>query len=224
MQSSENAIRQSNEIIKKVTLGLLGVFSLFLILFTVNKGLVTGDVGLSGLKAGRGTITPAVPVTTPVSTSRGSYEDRVKSHRAVVARLTPSNIHTNRGDAPCSESQFNERRPSCTSLAYLPEEAIQMILKINADCRCTVVITGGTEPGHTTHGEGKRAFDLRLGGARGDPNNTDPLYVFIKGRAINKLGASGNCFERYLWNTFTFCDEKPPSNPPPTWAPHFHVY
>jgi hypothetical protein len=49
MQASESGIRQSNEIIKKVTLGLLGVFSLFLILITVNKDLVSGNVGLSAL-------------------------------------------------------------------------------------------------------------------------------------------------------------------------------
>lgn len=47
MEASESGIRKSNETFKRVTLGLLGVFSLFLILFTVNKDLVTGNVGLS---------------------------------------------------------------------------------------------------------------------------------------------------------------------------------
>ena len=32
MQASETSIRQSNDVIKKTTLGLLGVFSLFLVL------------------------------------------------------------------------------------------------------------------------------------------------------------------------------------------------
>jgi hypothetical protein len=52
IQASEASIRKSNEIFKTVSLGLLGVFSLFLILFTVNKDLVTGDVGLEKLKTG----------------------------------------------------------------------------------------------------------------------------------------------------------------------------
>ena len=86
MQSSENAIRQSNEIIKKVTLGLLGVFSLFLILFTVNKGLVTGDVGLSGLKAGRGTGAGGLSTTLPpaVNTSSSGGSSRACEPADVV--------------------------------------------------------------------------------------------------------------------------------------------
>jgi hypothetical protein len=49
IQASESGIRQSNEIIRKVTLGLIGVFMLFILLFTVNRNLVTGDVGFGGL-------------------------------------------------------------------------------------------------------------------------------------------------------------------------------
>jgi hypothetical protein len=152
------------------------------------------------------------------SSGSASYAARKKSHEDTVARFAPSNIHTNKNDVPCTEAQFNEAKPSCTSLAFMPEETIQMILKINSLCNCTVVITGGTEPGHQTHGENKRPFDLRLLNTRGDPNNPDPLYVFIKGVATNKYGPNNNCYERYIWNTFTFCDEKPPN------AQHLHVY
>ncbi len=87
MQASEPTIRKSNEIIKQVTLGLLGVFSLFLILFTVNKGLITGDVGLEGLRVGGTTGSIIRTTTSPVSntgtilTSSKSCEspDAVKS-------------------------------------------------------------------------------------------------------------------------------------------------
>jgi Transglycosylase SLT domain len=54
MEASEQGLRKSNETIKKTTLGLLGVFGLFLILFTVNKGMLTGDVNLDGLRSGGG--------------------------------------------------------------------------------------------------------------------------------------------------------------------------
>ena len=217
MRASEADQRKSNEMIKRVTLGLFGVFSLFLLLFTVNRGLLTGDVSLEGLSVRGTTMTQNIPATIPSSGNK-AYADRVKSHNAVVARLAPSGIHTNRGDAPCTEAQFSEKKPACTSLAYLPEETIQLLLSINSACKCTLVITGGTEPGHQTHGEGRRAVDLRLGGPRGDPNNPDPLYVFIRGVAINRLGPSNTFYERFLWKTFTFGDEKPPSDQ------HFHVY
>ena len=52
MEASESGIRKSNETFKRTTLGLLGVFSLFLIIFTLNKGLLTGNVDLSEFKAG----------------------------------------------------------------------------------------------------------------------------------------------------------------------------
>jgi hypothetical protein len=52
MEASESGIRKSNETFKRTTLGLLGVFSLFLIIFTLNKSLLTGNVDLTEFKAG----------------------------------------------------------------------------------------------------------------------------------------------------------------------------
>ncbi len=228
MQASEFSIRQSNQIIKQVTLGLLGVFSLFLLLFTVNKGLVSGDISLGGLKSQPAIQTDqsltqpqAAPAPGPAAgapTGGGNYATRVDSHNKVVARLLAAGINTNHDNKPCTEAQFAEKKPSCTSLAYLPEESIQMILKLR-DCNCTVVVSGGTEPGHQTHREGGRPFDLRIRSSpRGSTSSSDPLYVFIKNNATGKLGSNSNCFERYQFGGFTFCDEKPPT------PEHFHVY
>jgi hypothetical protein len=222
---SERAVSKSNAEIKRVTLGLLGILSLFVILYTFNRDLLTGDVKLQELR------TNTTPATAPISTSTststtspstqipGTYEAYVASHNAVVARLAPSNINTNYNNRPCTQAQLSERRPQCTSLAYLPEETIQMLLRINGSCNCTIVITGGTEPGHAvngSHGINRRGVDLRLTGPRGDPNNPDKLYQYLKS-VSTRLGPSSNCFERYRYSTFTFCDERPPN------AQHFHV-
>ncbi len=51
MEASQHGITKSNEIFKKTTLGLVGVFSLWLILATVNKDLLSGDVGLDALRS-----------------------------------------------------------------------------------------------------------------------------------------------------------------------------
>jgi hypothetical protein len=232
MQASERGVSKSNEEIKRTTFGLLGILALFVIIYTFNKDLLTGDVGLKELKLnpvaggsalGTGSTASSSAsstqaTSTPAPTGSASYQQRLESHNAAVARLAPSGIHTNYNDAPCTEAQFSESKPSCTSLAFLPEETIQMLLRINGSCGCTLVITGGTEPGHSSHGENKRPVDLRLTGPRGNPNNTDPIYQYIKGVATNRFGPSSNCFERYIYSTFTFCDEVPP-NPQ-----HFHVY
>ncbi len=89
MQASEFSIRQSNQIIKQVTLGLLGVFSLFLLLFTVNKGLVSGDISLSGLKS-----QPAIQTGSVSSsgTGSGSSSKSCEKPEDVLARLRSGNI------------------------------------------------------------------------------------------------------------------------------------
>jgi hypothetical protein len=51
MEASENGIRKSNETFRRTTWGLLGVFGLFLIIFTLNKDILTGNVGLDALRA-----------------------------------------------------------------------------------------------------------------------------------------------------------------------------
>lgn len=53
MQASERAVTKSNEEIKRVTIGLVGVLSLFVIIYTFNKDLLTGEVGLKELAASR---------------------------------------------------------------------------------------------------------------------------------------------------------------------------
>ena len=223
MEASESGIRKSNETFKRTTLGLLGVFSLFLIIFTLNKSLLTGDVDLGGFKASPAPAvaqTQTTTQTTPTTntTTNSNYAARLASHNQIATRFSASNIKTNYNNTPCTEAQFNETKPSCTSLAFMKEETVQLILKLKTLCNCVVVVTGGTEPGHLSHGENKRPVDLRLTGTRGSTNNTDPLYVFIKNTASNKLGGNSTCYERYTLYSFTFCDEKPPN------TQHFHVY
>ena len=61
MQASERSVRKSNEEIKRITLGLLGILSLFVIIYTFNRNILTGDVGLSGLRSsGGGAVTTGV--------------------------------------------------------------------------------------------------------------------------------------------------------------------
>lgn len=215
LPATQESIKKSKDEFTRVTYGLLGVFALWLILFTVNKDMLSGEVTLSGLKAtpGTGTIGAVVPSTVNPNPGSNTYSQRVTDHSRVLGRLASSNIHTNHGDAPCTEGQFSETKPSCTSLAYLPEETIQLLLNLNGSCHCTIVITGGTEPGHVSHGEGLRPVDLRINASQ---DATDPLYAYIKGIGT-PWPETSNCFIQYKWNSFTFCDEKPASNK------HFHV-
>lgn len=52
MQASEQGVRKSNEEIKRVTIGLLGILSLFVIIYTFNRDILRGDVGLDAFRTG----------------------------------------------------------------------------------------------------------------------------------------------------------------------------
>jgi preprotein translocase subunit SecG len=48
-----------------------------------------------------------------------------------------------------------------TSLKGIPERVVENLIKIKKKCGGEVVVTGGTEGGHKTHGPGKPIVDLR---------------------------------------------------------------
>jgi hypothetical protein len=202
IEASERGIRKSNETFKRVTLGLLGVLSLFVILYTVNKDLLLGDVGLSALKTkvqgGTGEVVPAISTTQPVQTNGTEQANR--------DALQAAGISVNKG--PCTEEQVratspNGPPPNCTNLADLPSSAISMLIQLKDSCPgSTVVVTGGTEPGHKTHRPGAAVVDLRMG--------TGALDGCIKNPSkFNKVSPTpGFCRAAYSGLGFMFCDEK----------------
>ena len=70
--------------------------------------------------------------------------------------------HTN----PCPAGQTQ----GCTSLAGLSSAAVAGLVGLKENCKCSVMITGGTEGGHKTHGVGKGQVDL---------NPTSDLNTFL---------------------------------------------
>jgi hypothetical protein len=229
---AEARIRKGKGIVSSSLFYLFLMFALVLIMLAINPDVVTGRINTAGLRvngAGQGAGVGTQSAATPPAGSSASYAARVQSHNAVLARLTPSGIHTNRNDAPCSEAQFRETTPECTSLAFLPEQTIQMLLNLNRECKsfnqaCTLVISGGSEPGHAingSHGENRRGVDLRLRKLpSGASDPSDPLYVFLKSIGRSD-GATKDCNQKIVWNGWSYCDEKPRSNG--TWNNHFHV-
>lgn len=196
MQASVKGIEKSNEEFKRGTLGLLGVLSMYLLLYALNKGILLGDVGLDGLKAvrvaGQARTGTAVNNTStsptsgvPVSTDGSEQQNR--------ATLQAVGIRFNKD--PCVGGNT-----SCTNVGGIDPRTINMLLDLKAGCNCDIQITGGSEPGHSknsNHGPGKEAVDISL---------TEPLLTFLK----SKGGVVGNtppCNIRYSWGGFIFWDE-----------------
>ncbi len=70
MESSDNGIRKSNEAIRGATLGILGIFIMFLFFFTFNRDMIRSDIGLSILSVGN--VGNTSTVKTPVVTTGGT--------------------------------------------------------------------------------------------------------------------------------------------------------
>lgn len=207
MEASETGIRKSNEIFKRVTLGLLGVFSLFLLLFTVNKGLVTGDVGLSGL-AVKGVPVTQQPVTiTQPATGKAPFIPRNNDDpagwgaiqndaavRTLLRNLPSGGITINR--SVCT----TPTQTSCTTVGGLPQESLSMLTSLRNACGGTITVTGGTEAGHKSHGPGLFPVDISLN----SPGGLEQcIRSFPKGQDISYC-KPGRVYEQF---GFLFCDE-----------------
>lgn len=179
--------------------GVFGVgFILLLIPFATS---INSSIGkLSFNSTGSNTATPSTPGnpaaqgTNPIVPISG-----VLSESALRNTLMAVNIKINKD--PCTASQMRELKPSCTNIQGLPQEMVNLLLDLRNACKdCEILITGGTEPGHQTHGVGRMAFDLRL--APGDA-----LYKFITAPENIMSGPSGVFSATYLVLSAKFNDE-----------------
>jgi hypothetical protein len=97
---------------------------------------------------------------------------------------------------------------SCTTVGGLPAETISMLKNLRSACSGTIMVTGGTEAGHKSHGPGKTPVDLSLhvpGGLESCIRSfpTGPQVSFCKRTYVN-FG-------------YIFCDEN-------LGIAHWHIY
>ncbi len=215
MEASESGIKKSNEVFKKTTLGLLGVFSLWLILSTVNKDLLTGNVGLDALRSkssgtfGGGGATGVIsrpssardnpPI--PANNDDPKGWDAIKNDSTVRKQLLDNNITVNKG--VCN----NPTQTSCTTVGGWPQETVTMLMQLRNTCSGGIEVTGGNEAGHSSHGPGKSPVDLSMN----KPGNLNAcISAFPAGPTLNY------CKKTYVNFGHIFCDENG--------TPHWHVY
>ncbi len=219
MRASEADQRKSNEMIKRVTLGLFGVFSLFLLLFTVNRGLLTGDVSLEGLMATSSSSPNSLASPKPPSSavppapaagapSGGDTLRAIKDDPQMRAYLLGINISVNK--PVCSDPSQKD----CTTVGGLPPATITMLEQLRRTCSGRIEITGGTEAGHSSHGPGLFPVDIGFG----DSSFNSCISSFVpSSRSPKKLDGSPLCNRVYENFGFVFCDEK-------GGQAHWHVY
>lgn len=218
MKASEEGIRESKAEFKRVTFGLLGVLGLWLVLFTVNKDMLTGDVGLSNLRSkpvssgGASTVTPvntgggtSVTPTIPKNNDDPTGWKAISDDAAVrqgLRNLGNGGITVNK--SVC----LNPTQTSCTTVGGLPPETISMLTQLRNTCSGTITITGGSENGHSSHGIGKTPVDLSISSPGG---LNDCIRAFPEGPTKNF------CKKTYTQFGYIFCDEL-------YTTPHWHVF
>ena len=156
--------------IEQAIWGLVLVIGAWVILNTINPQIlkftltlpqpVISTIGAGGVVAG-------VDMT----------EGQSQSHRQIGLDLRDSSSITTGGREECSKT----RTTNCVNLNNLQAPVISGLKKLKTECpRCSITITGGTEPGHSVgsaHHTG-RAVDLAVD-LRKDYN--DPLIAKIIG-------------------------------------------
>lgn len=214
IEASSRGITKSNQEIKRVTFGLIGVLSLFLLISSVNRDLLRGDVGLNNLGGGVGA-SPTTSNTSAASTTHGSgagspgnpsTNGSEQSNRGVLRNAGIVVISTSGQTTPCTPQQLEQPKPSCTNLEGMPSSVISMLLQLKTTCGTTLTVTGGTEPGHKSHGPGKAAVDV-------DDNNSTLNACIRKFSAGPVLGFCTATFSNF---GFLFCDERGTS--------HWHIF
>jgi hypothetical protein len=209
MEASERGVKKSNEEIKRTTLGLLGVLSLFVIIYTFNRDLLTGNVGLDGLRANpvkAGAVSSSSATSTPVATTSPSVpfipannDDPTgwnairddAAMRAQLAALPNGGVRVNKN--VCT----TPTQTSCTTVGGWPPETPAMLAQLRSACPGNMSVTGGTEAGHRSHGPGKRPVDLSLN----DSSLESCIRAFPAGPSLSY------CYKTYQKFGYVFCDE-----------------
>lgn len=81
------------------------------------------------------------------------------------ARLESFGISVNNPISCPTNVRYQDVPGSCTSVGGLPSGTIATLGKIKSDCDCAIRVTGGSELGHLSHGQGKPVVDISFNAA-----------------------------------------------------------
>jgi hypothetical protein len=139
----------AKKIITDALLGLGMALLAYTILFIINPDLVSVNVNLKPVETtGKITAGPAVP---PKPISPGDTYTQAEA----AAQLSSAGIGTT-SSGNCSDPN----NKSCTSLEGIPKKAVDYLIQLKNGSGCAFNITGGTEVGHKSHGQGIGAVDI----------------------------------------------------------------
>lgn len=159
--------------IKNAIYGLVLVIGAWLILYTINPNLLELNLNIQKVAtiAGPTGVTLGGELSAGTGSVHEGYslsQDQVNTDTAMRNDLL-DNYDITVNAPPCTNSATS----GCTNLVGLPNAAYSGVKELEKDCGdCGIMITGGTEGGHASHGPNLPVLDLST-------NNTE-LNAFIK--------------------------------------------
>jgi hypothetical protein len=212
MEASETGINKSKEWWTRGTKGFLWAMGLFIFLYSFNSDLLIGDISSNNLKT-KNTVNSNI--TSGEGAAGGGGASRSYSDGAEILKILNSaayNIKINHDNVLCIPSQLALKTPPpppCTDLSGLPQATITMLYQLRQTCpNAAITITGGTEGGHSSHGQGLTPVDISMN----DANLNKCISGFRKGPDLKNW-----CNVTYSNFGYTFCDEKSSDS-------HWHVF
>ncbi len=184
----------ANKMLINAAVGIMIVLSAWLIVDFVMKTLYGGQFGpwntiLTGTGEDCITKKETQPlfggsITTVPGTGGGgggSGTPGTMTHAAAAAILQAAGISVS-SSGNCSD----KTNSSCTSLDGMHESTIRQVVAVKENCNCSVVVTGGTETGHSSGHSNGYKIDIRTG---------SDINTFLQG--LRSLGASSQGYPRY---------------------------
>lgn len=188
-------IKKGKGMITDAIIGLVVALCIWLILNIINPDLVnlsidplpelTFDPGNSGADAAEENSSSQGGTFAAKTYSGGNLFTDAQSRQY----LSENSVSVNKSD--CS----SPGQTDCTSLGEFPQIMAGTAAGIRRACNCEVVITGGTEAGHSTHGKGRAAMDMRRTSDLDSLFSRQPKVGSSRGNPIYQFGRVKVWFE-----------------------------
>ncbi|MHB8651915.1 MAG: pilin [Minisyncoccota bacterium] len=206
--ASEELRSKAKNHITNALIGLIMIAAIWLVLGTINKNFV--DIPFS---------IPPAPSATAVQAQAGGAAAPSPTGPTVVSgdeqavrdQLSAAGITVFK--RPCPDGvRYQDFPGGCTSVGGLPAETIGKLIALKKTCSCDIIVTGGSELGHKTHGVGLPRVDLSKNSSSLDS------YITSHGTSSSSGGCASGPHYVFGGGTFsgTFVDEV-------GGTPHWHI-
>ncbi len=172
MYATADAITQKQDgrnYLTNAVVGLLLVIGAYAILFTINPNILRIELVLDRPPTAAPPQAEAVTTAQPCCTYTGNILNgytltpaQVQQNEADILRLNsiPGRVEVNAG--PCTTGGTR----GCTNIVGLRSDVVPALKRLSTSCNsqvsgCQIMVVGGSEGGHSTHGPGRASVDLR---------------------------------------------------------------